>query len=539
MDAGPPAKEKARLMLESPSDAYTRIAALRSTLDSILADALSLRNELDTGPLAHCQPSIGMEMLREMEDLRIRAGSLQSSLDASIAETYQLRQRIQALETEIARLRAGEASDPARMTTSAGEPARELAEATARLHVLQSSFDAVMAEMWERNERIRLLEDELAALKMWEPRSRDGFYSDPAIVAELTGYMGDANEADKRVLGSAESEELRQEDVAVLERWAALPHRPKIVFIGTQKTASLLFWQAFRDHPQTVTLAKDWGIFSVNWADSPHFVEEYLKHYERFIDGMPVKGVAADPVMVEMTSDYYADPVSLRRIAECCGRDTKILFSIRNPISMAFSLYNNGLRQAGWTKSFFESIEYDKDHFFPDIPGILENIYAIFPRENVLIIDYDLESKKFPRQSLGLVFNFCGLSSYEFPLRYDNISYHPRYLYNADRPLRIESHERHYLIPPRTLVYCVGNARDRVWYDPPEIMVAAALNIQSNWTQELSTATCRSLFETHCRAMAERLQRDFGINTSHWSESFQTLRYQPAPPPEQFAIREG
>ncbi len=520
-------------MLESPPDSYARILALRSMLDAVLVDALSLKTDLDRQLFTQGRQAAGEATARELEEAQARIRSLQSSLDASIAETSQLRDRIQTLQAELDRL-----------PTVQSDPSHE--DAAVRVAVLQSSFDAAMAEASERNERFRQLEDELAELRAWERRSRDGLYSDAATLAELTGYAGDgeaesggANDGEE---GPAAEQEPApapaQDDAAILERWAALPHRPKVVFIGTQKTGSLLFWQAFRDHPRTITLAKDWDIFSANWADSPHFIEEYLKHYDRVVDGAPVNGVADDPVMVEMTSHYYADPVVLQRIADCCGRNVKILFSIRNPINMAFSLYNNGLRQGGWPKSFFEAVEHDEEQFFPKIPDVLERIYSIFPEKNVLVIDYDLGAKKNPRKTVANALNFCGLSDYEFPLRYDNVSYHPRYLYNADRPLRIESHERRYLIPPRTLVYCVGNGRERVWHDPPAALLAAALNVQSNWTQELSAATCRSLFDTHCRAMAERLQRDFGIHTGHWSEHFQTLRYQPAPPPEQFAIGE-
>ncbi|WP_434625486.1 sulfotransferase domain-containing protein [Azospirillum sp. B2RO_4] len=520
-------------MVESPPDSYARILALRSALDAVLVDALSLKTDLDRQLFTQGRQAAGGATARDLEEAQARIRSLQSSLDASIAETSQLRDRIQALQAELDRLRAVQSG-------TAYE------DAVARIGVLQSSFDAAMGEARERNERLRQLEDELAELRDWERRSRDGLYSDPATLAELTGYEGDGEEKAGGEDGSEEAEpaeqqpapEPAQDDAAILERWAALPHRPKVVFIGTQKTGSLLFWQAFRDHPRTVTLAKDWDIFSANWADSPHFIEEYLKHYDRVVDGAPVNGVADDPVMVEMTSHYYADPVVLQRIAECCGRDVRILFSIRNPITMAFSLYNNGLRQGGWPKSFFEAVEHDEEQFFPQIPDVLDRIYSIFPKKNVLVVDYDLESKKNPRKTVADALHFCGLSNYEFPLRYDNVSYHPRYLYNAERPLRIESHERRYLIPPRTLVYCVGNGRERVWYDPPAALVAAALSVQSNWTQELSAATCRSLFDTHCRDMAGRLQRDFGIRTDHWSENFQTLRYQPAPPPEQFAIGE-
>ncbi|CAO3411687.1 sulfotransferase domain-containing protein [Azospirillum largimobile] len=519
-------------MLESPSDSYARILALRSALDAVLIDALSLKTDLDRQLLTQGRQAAGEAAGRDLEEAQARIRSLQSSLDASIAETSHLRDRIQALQAELAQLQAAQSG-------SAYE------EAVARIGVLQSSFDAAMGEARERNERLRQLEGELADLRDWERRSRDGLYSDPATLTELTGYAGDGEEKAGGEDGS-EAEQpptpepaSEQDDAAILERWAALPHRPKVVFIGTQKTGSLLFWQAFRDHPRTITLAKDWDIFSANWADSPHFIEEYLKHYERLVDGALVSGVAESPVMIEMTSHYYADPVVLRRIADSCGKDVKILFSIRNPINMAFSLYNNGLRQGGWPKSFFEAVEHDEEQFFPNIPEILDRIYSIFQKRNVLVIDYDLDSKKNPRKTVANALHFCGLSSYEFPLRYDNVSYHPRYLYNAERPLRIESHERRYLIPPRTLVYCVGNGRERVWNDPPAALVAAALSVQSNWTQELSAATCRSLFDTHCRDMAGRLQRDFGIRTDHWSENFQTLRYQPAPPPEQFVVGEN
>lgn len=334
------------------------------------------------------------------------------------------------------------------------------------------------------------------------------------------------------------------------QQWDASPFRPKVVFIGAQKTGSMLLYGAFAAQQSVVVSPKDSDWFGGAWMRGPRLVSDrlvpdILEQYA-MSESWP-----SEPYIVDMTSDYFLRSDALKRIRAYCGPDVKIIFVLRQPVEYSFSLYNNGLRNADWANSFFDWVDGDHTRWsgphgdtelysiFPDFLKSVATVFEIFPRENVLMLNFETDIIKDPIGTVRKVFDFCGLPQIEFDVMRDNIGAHPRYLFSRHTHLFVNCEEGNYLIPANTLVWCGGINdlnRARWWTDPSDAAVSAALQRQSKWTQEISGAVYKDLFESKYKAMTETLMRQYSLPLEHWFHSARSLRYREAPPPSIFRV---
>ena len=143
---------------------------------------------------------------------------------------------------------------------------------------------------------------------------------------------------------------------------------------------------------------KELRFFNYNYDEG---IESYSEYFNDAGD-VEVRG--------EITPDYYRQEYALLRIKEHLP-NVKIVFVLRNPIDRAFSQYQL------YCGTEYKEMSFEQTYRqYPDIIewGMygehLEFIYKHFPKENVLIQEYDLLQGN-PEVFLQQVFEFLGVDT--------------------------------------------------------------------------------------------------------------------------------
>jgi hypothetical protein len=104
---------------------------------------------------------------------------------------------------------------------------------------------------------------------------------------------------------------------------------PNFLHIGPSKTGSTWLHEVLISHPEIYfTQAKDLYFFS--------------RYYERGLDWYATQFAGAEPqhkVIGEVSPDYLACPEAPERILDCLGPDVRMMVTLREPASRAFSSY--------------------------------------------------------------------------------------------------------------------------------------------------------------------------------------------------------
>lgn len=131
-------------------------------------------------------------------------------------------------------------------------------------------------------------------------------------------------------------------------------------------------------------------------------------------------GVKDHKAVGEVSPSYLWDaetPVRIKRAVP----DARIVISLRNPISRAFSHYLMDVRDRGQKLNFLQALKQDHyrtdkgwgvSHLYVEL-GLyydqIENYFKVFGREHVLVIFFD-DLAHNPRVELQKIFRFLGLS---------------------------------------------------------------------------------------------------------------------------------
>ncbi|HEV2451531.1 MAG TPA: sulfotransferase [Streptosporangiaceae bacterium] len=104
---------------------------------------------------------------------------------------------------------------------------------------------------------------------------------------------------------------------------------PNFLHIGPSKTGSTWLHEVLISHPEIYfTHAKDLYFFS--------------RYYERGLDWYATQFAGVEPqhkVIGEVSPDYLACPEAPERILDCLGPDVRMMVTLREPASRAFSSY--------------------------------------------------------------------------------------------------------------------------------------------------------------------------------------------------------
>jgi len=173
---------------------------------------------------------------------------------------------------------------------------------------------------------------------------------------------------------------------------------PTFICVGAQRAGTTWLYHCLKEHPEIYMPAhKELRFFNYNYDEG---IESYSRNFD---------DAGEREVIGEITPDYYRQQYALLRIKEHIP-EVKLIFILRNPIDRAFSQYQLYCGTEYKEMSFRETYSTHPDLIdWGKYGEHLEFIYQHFPKENVLVIEYDL-LKGAPEEFLRQVFEFLNVS---------------------------------------------------------------------------------------------------------------------------------
>lgn len=177
---------------------------------------------------------------------------------------------------------------------------------------------------------------------------------------------------------------------------------PDFIGIGSGKSGTTWIYDMIAAHPEVHNgHAKEINFFS---SDMPYY-DKGLRWYEAHFEHNNGK------VTGEFSVSYLYDKIAIERIHHNYPQ-AKLIVSIRDPIGRAKSDFFHDKRKGRISidRDFKTYIERDYDHKYGHYWQYIDMVYSIVPRENVLVIPYELISKN-PQKILMRLYMFIGVSA--------------------------------------------------------------------------------------------------------------------------------
>jgi hypothetical protein len=181
---------------------------------------------------------------------------------------------------------------------------------------------------------------------------------------------------------------------------------PNYLHVGGAKCASTWLWTVYKEHPE---------IYVNPDADNINF---FVSDYDRGLDWYERTYFAhadASPVVGDMSNSYMVFPPALERAAGDLPGSTKVTVTVRNPLDRTLIHWAHMKLVKRWAPDQRMELDDMLDvHMWqlflmwagPSYFGShLENVYACFPRDRVLVLFYeDLVAD--PQHYLETIFAF-------------------------------------------------------------------------------------------------------------------------------------
>ena len=170
--------------------------------------------------------------------------------------------------------------------------------------------------------------------------------------------------------------------------------------VGAQKAGTSWIYACLYEHPEICTPIKEIHFFSRqrNWVKG---VDWYINIFH---------ACKKNTLKGEISTSYLYDENSAGRIKKNFP-NAKIIISLRNPVSRAFSQYRNAIKAGEIPKN--TSIEYalTKDRSIVDQGMYSEQVkryFDIFGKDKVLVLIYE-DSKKNPKEFIRSIYAFLNI----------------------------------------------------------------------------------------------------------------------------------
>jgi hypothetical protein len=187
---------------------------------------------------------------------------------------------------------------------------------------------------------------------------------------------------------------------------------PNLFIVGAPKAGSTFLYQNLKSHPELYfTKIKELNFFShSSIIESKSYYKDYrVKSLEKYLTFY--EDAKAQKFLTDVSVSYFAYPDVANKI-HAFNPNAKIIISLRNPISRAFSHYLMDKRMGYASNSFLDYIKDDakRTHHFHQYIGnslyykCVMNYIKVFGEENVLILileEMDVEMSR--------VYKFLGI----------------------------------------------------------------------------------------------------------------------------------
>ena len=208
--------------------------------------------------------------------------------------------------------------------------------------------------------------------------------------------------------------------------------QPDFLCVGAAKAGTTTLHETLRRHPSIWLPATK----ELHFFDDDHSYRKGISHYRAYFEFAPHGAMIGEVTPAYMTYDYVPE-----RIYESLGPQTKLIFSLREPVARAYSEYLHNHRRGLVQGEFCEAMErefretskspWHKRHFSFLSRGHyaqqINRFLQYFPRKNMFFIVVEEDLDRNHRSTFARLFEFLGVDPIDVgEARNFNRAYVPR-----------------------------------------------------------------------------------------------------------------
>ena len=204
--------------------------------------------------------------------------------------------------------------------------------------------------------------------------------------------------------------------------------KPNFIIAGAQKSGTTTLFDILKQHPD-IFLPE---IKETHFFDNDFFYQKGLTWYTKTF----FKNHAGERAVGDNTPDFMFEPDVPKRIYENLGKETKLIFILRNPADRMYSYYNMQLKSGVISPdtSFYKYVKEElkrpeppepKNSFIiPSLYGkLVERYLKYFPIENMFFICFEEDFLLHPNSTIIKLQKYIGVEPIELKT---NIRSNPR-----------------------------------------------------------------------------------------------------------------
>lgn len=294
---------------------------------------------------------------------------------------------------------------------------------------------------------------------------------------------------------------------------------PAFVVLGQGKSGTSLIYRVLERNPAiALSEPKELHYFSAHYDRG---LAWYLSHFAHAEPGQ----------MVGEVSPSYLTPEALPRLLETLGPDTKLIFVLRRPIERAYARYLQDIC-ATQKPGGFHVIARALPGWLDLQHAAIRLCYSLFRPENILPLFFETDiacaDPCYERKILAHI----GLPPADHAATLDRVnpSVMPHYIVTDERPLITFLRGKRYVIPKHRLIFCAQQRNSEEIRNPDPQQVRDAVWKMSGWSRLIAPEEYAELQASAVLPAADRLERDFGFDLSHWRCPPRRIMYDPALP---------
>lgn len=307
---------------------------------------------------------------------------------------------------------------------------------------------------------------------------------------------------------------------------------PDFVVLGQGKAGTSLIYRVFEQNPDTgLSRPKELMFFSKHFDKG---LEWYQSHFEHLDVDVPLVGEV---------SPAYLMPAAINHIHDTLGPQARLIYVLRHPIDQAYSRYLQNVCASRGAKGLKFDAHTVLTRRLRQLHAALKELYAHYDPANILQLFYEQDIDVSVPLFEAKICTFLNLPQRDLMARFRNrgkvnAGVMPRFVYGGPKGVSMQCDGESYWIPAGELVFCAQprNTKSFGIVSPEE--ADAALKRQSVWMESVTEDHFAELQAEVVHPFAQKLERDFGLDLSHWRGPARGIVYSPAPPPPEY-LAEG
>lgn len=307
---------------------------------------------------------------------------------------------------------------------------------------------------------------------------------------------------------------------------------PEFVVLGQGKAGTSLIYRVFEQNPDVgLSRPKELLFFSKHYDKGRDW---YAAHFDH---------LAPDVPRVGEVSPAYLIPKAIDHIHETLDPGIKLIYVLRHPVDQGYSRYLQNICGARGAKPLAFDAPTVLRRRLRQLHASLKKLYDNYDRAQILQLSYehDIDVDMPPFEAKICRFLDLPVADYMAGFRRRgnvNAGVKPRFVYGGADGLTLHCDGDAYFIPAGELVFCAQPRNSKSFGVVSTDVAQAALARQAKWADGVDAPSFEMLQTDVVEPFTKRLEKDFGLDLSHWRATPRPISYATAPPPPAYLIRD-